>query len=210
MSFEEEKGSIDLEMHSKEHLGGINVSTFLSRIRRFSAHAQGRAQHVVVDDFDDPNLDPSAIDLEDESPYPEVRSAVANTDDPTMPASTFRSWVVGLMWAIIISGVNQFFFFRYPSVTITSVCPSAVVWVHYFVPLAESGPKIVPQLLTYPICKLWARFLPNVTLFGLSLNPGPFTIKEHVIITIMASVGASSAYAVSACHLAYYVIVVLF
>ncbi len=40
--------------------------------------------------------------------------------------------------------------------------------------------------------------MPKVTIFGVSLNPGPFTIKEHVIITIMASVGAQSAYAVSA------------
>jgi hypothetical protein len=27
------------------------------------------------------------------------------------------------------------------------------------------------------------------------LNPGPFTVKEHVLITIMASVGSGSAYA---------------
>jgi hypothetical protein len=52
-------------------------------------------------------------------------------------------------------------------------------------------------VLTFPICKAWARYLPNVSLFGIQLNPGPFTIKEHVIITIMAGVGAGSAYAVS-------------
>ena len=45
--------------------------------------------------------------------------------------------------------------------------------------------------------KLWAGYVPNVSLFGISLNPGPFTVKEHVIITIMAGVGAVSAYAVS-------------
>lgn len=28
--------------------------------------------------------------------------------------------------------------------------------------------------------RLWARFLPNVKIFGVSLNPGPFTVKEHV------------------------------
>ncbi|KAF8263625.1 OPT oligopeptide transporter [Lactarius quietus] len=123
---------------------------------------------------DDPNFDPTAFALEDESPYPEVRSAVANTDDPTMPVSTFRAWVMGLLWAILIPGVNQFFFFRYPSVTIT---------------------QIVPQLLSFPICKAWARYFPNVTLFGVDINPGPFTIKEHVIVTIMAGVGAQSAYA---------------
>jgi hypothetical protein len=71
-------------------------------------------------------------------------------------------------------GLNQFFYFRYPSVTILG---------------------IVAQLLTFPLGQAWARFLPNVKVFGLSLNPGPFSIKEHVLITIMASVGAQSAYA---------------
>ena len=53
------------------------------------------------------------------------------------------------------------------------------------------------MLLSLPICKAWARYLPNISFFGISLNPGPFTIKEHVIITIMASIGARAAYAVS-------------
>ena len=75
----------------------------------------------VEQEFDDPNLDKDAIVLEDDSPYPEVRSAVANTDDPTMPVSTIRSWVIGLVFAIIMSGLNQFFFFRYPSVTVGGV-----------------------------------------------------------------------------------------
>jgi hypothetical protein len=46
----------------------------------------------------------AAIDgiLEDDSPYPEVRSAVANTDDETIPVGTLRSWVLGIVWAIII------------------------------------------------------------------------------------------------------------
>lgn len=38
--------------------------------------------------------------------------------------------------------------------------------------------------------------MPKVKILGVTLNPGPFTIKEHVLITIMAGVGASSAYAV--------------
>jgi hypothetical protein len=59
---------------------------------------------VVLADpaFDDPNLDKDAVVLEDDSPYPEVRSAVANTDDPDMPTSTIRSWVIGIIWAILI------------------------------------------------------------------------------------------------------------
>ncbi|THH02009.1 hypothetical protein EW026_g784 [Hermanssonia centrifuga] len=127
-----------------------------------------------VPDFDDPNLEDGAEYLEDDSPYPEVRAAVANTDDPDMPCATFRAWLVGLIWAILIPGLDQFFFFRYPSVTITG---------------------IVAQLISFPIMRLWARVVPQVKVFGVSLNPGPFTIKEHVIITIMANVGSGSAYA---------------
>ncbi|KAJ6515696.1 OPT oligopeptide transporter [Mycena sanguinolenta] len=130
-----------------------------------------------VPEFDDPNLYPDAVTAglsEDDSPYPEVRSAVANTDDPSIPVSTIRAWTLGLIWAIIIPGLNQFFFFRYPSVTVTG---------------------IIAQLISFPLGRLWAKFVPNVKIFGMDLNPGPFTIKEHVLITIMASVGAGSAYA---------------
>ncbi|KAF8836868.1 small oligopeptide transporter [Paxillus ammoniavirescens] len=138
-----------------------------------------KAEDVLeaIADFDDPNIDrDGAITgvLEDDSPYPEVRSAVANTDDPDIPVSSLRGWVMGIAWAIIIAGLNQFFYFRYPSVTISA---------------------IVAQLLSFPVGRLWAKLLPNWRIFGVSLNPGPFTIKEHVLVTIMASVGGYSAYA---------------
>ena len=68
-----------------------------------------------------PGRKPRPTEWEDESPYPEVRAAVSNTDDMEMPADTIRSWTIGLFWAIFIPGLNQFFHFRYPSVTIGSV-----------------------------------------------------------------------------------------
>ncbi|KAI0342190.1 OPT oligopeptide transporter [Trametopsis cervina] len=130
---------------------------------------------VDIAGFDDPNLDSvNLADFEEDSPYPEVRSAVANTDDPDMPVNTFRAWFIGILWAILIPGLNQFFFFRFPSVSIGSV---------------------VAQLISFPLLRLWARVVPQVKIFGVALNPGPFTIKEHVLITIMAGVGAGSAYA---------------
>ncbi|KAJ3967882.1 OPT oligopeptide transporter [Lentinula raphanica] len=131
---------------------------------------------IPQDYFDDPNLDfdvDSDFAFEDESPYPEVRSAVSNTDDPFMPVSTLRAWVLGMIWSIVVPGMNQFFFFRYPSVEVTG---------------------IVAQLITYPIGRAAAAYLPHWNLFGVELNPGPFTIKEHVLITIMATVGQTSAY----------------
>jgi hypothetical protein len=80
--------------------------------------------------FIDPNLDSgseSTGEWEDESPYPEVRAAVANTDDMEMPVDTIRAWMIGLLWAIVIPGLNQFLYFRYPSITIGSVrCTASV------------------------------------------------------------------------------------
>ena len=61
--------------------------------------------------FFDPNLDRARIgNPNQDSPYPEVRSAVANTDDPEMPCSTIRAWILGMIMAIIIPGINQFLY----------------------------------------------------------------------------------------------------
>lgn len=140
----------------------------------------GESSGSGTDSDADPNLDPNEVqgegDYEEDSPYPEVRSAVANTDDPSMPCNTIRAWVIGLIWAIIIPGLNQyvfthmyrlaraltrrttrFFFFRYPSVTIGS---------------------LVAQLLSFPLGRAAAYILPKWHIFGVPLNPGPFTIKE--------------------------------
>ncbi|QRW05770.1 OPT oligopeptide transporter protein [Ceratobasidium sp. AG-Ba] len=118
------------------------------------------------------------IDFEDDSPYPEVRAAVANTDDPTMPTNTFRMWFLGLIFTVLIAGLNQFFSMRYPSVQITA---------------------LVAQLVALPAGKLLEKVLPraHITTFGYtwSLNPGPFNIKEHTLITVMANVVAGGAYA---------------
>ena len=62
---------------------------------------------------------------EDDSPYPEVRSAVANYDDQSMPVNTLRAWVLGILWAIILPGINEFYYFRYPSLMVTGVCPAS-------------------------------------------------------------------------------------
>lgn len=86
---------------------------------------------------------------------------------------SLRAWVIGLTWAIIIPGLNQFFFFRFPSVNVT---------------------PIIAQLLSYPVGVAAAAWLPRWKILGVSLNPGPFTVKEHVLITVSnltASCGAT-------------------
>ncbi|KAF5392481.1 hypothetical protein D9757_002202 [Collybiopsis confluens] len=102
----------------------------------------------------------TALEFDDESPYPEVRAAVSSTDDPQMPVNTFRMWFLGIVFSILVSAINQFFGARYPSVYISGIV-----------------------LSVQHIRLRW------------SFNPGPFTIKEHVCITIMANVVVGGAYA---------------
>lgn len=128
-------------------------------------------------------FDFDAIDEED-SPYPEVRASVSNIDDPDMPALTIRMWSIGLVLCLASNAANTFFNFRYPA------------------------PSIVPLtllLISYPIGKLMAYTLPITTyrlprwLGGLefSFNPGPWNVKEHVLVFIMANVAVGPAYALN-------------
>ncbi|KAH9979452.1 OPT oligopeptide transporter [Lactifluus volemus] len=153
MSLREDDKSVEAARSDPEHLG--------------------RVDDLSLDDYDDPNFDPTATIFQDESPYFEVRAAVANTDDPRMPSSTFRAWAIGLIWAILIPGIDQVFEFRYPTASID------IIFI---------------LLLSLPMGKAWAHYMPNVSIFGISLNPGPFTIKEHVVIVAMANFGSEMPY----------------
>ena len=76
------------------------------------------------------------------------------------------------------------------------MCSSPVA---YLAPVLSCTPceQVITLLLSLPIAKAWSRCVPKATIFGVDLNPGPLTVKEHVIIGVMSSVGAGSAYAVS-------------
>lgn len=127
-------------------------------------------------------------DDDEDSPYPEVRASVSNFDDAEMPVLTFRSWSIGILFSIVISALNTFFQLRYPAPLITPV---------------------ITQILSYPLGKLLAHLLPYKTWdsprflrrFGapdeMSLNPGPFNIKEHTLIVIMANVATAPATALN-------------
>ncbi|KZV84366.1 small oligopeptide transporter [Exidia glandulosa HHB12029] len=126
-------------------------------------------------------LQVAASFLRDNSPYPEVRAVVSNTDDPTIPVSTIRAWVIGLIFAAGGSACNQFFSPRQPAISLS---------------------VYVAQVLAFPVGKAWEHFVPNlfsvpIPFSGgqrLHLNPGPFTQKEHMLITIMANVSFGSLY----------------
>ncbi|KAF9954532.1 hypothetical protein BGZ72_004505 [Mortierella alpina] len=119
------------------------------------------------------------LNEEDDSPIEEVRVTVPNTDDPLMPCNTFRMWFLGLIFTAMISFVNQFFYLRQTQISI--------------------GYSVV-ALISLPLGHLMARVLPTrqFNLFGtsFSLNPGPFSIKEHVLIGTMTACNTGTAYAV--------------
>ncbi|KAF2709743.1 small oligopeptide transporter [Pleomassaria siparia CBS 279.74] len=114
---------------------------------------------------------------EEDSPYAEVRAAVPNTDQD-LPANTIRAWVLGLILSFFGAAVNTIFSLRTPVIGIG---------------------VIVAQLIAYVLGNAWARFLPNKQhrIFGIkwNLNPGPFNVKEHAIIVVMANVSFGTAYA---------------
>ncbi|KAJ2780085.1 hypothetical protein GGI15_003660 [Coemansia interrupta] len=111
-----------------------------------------------------------------DSPIEEVRAAVLPTDDPSLPSLTFRSVFLGVVFTLVLSFINQFFWFRAQPLTVGI---------------------LVVQLVSFPVGKFLARVLPDKRVgfgrFSFSLNPGDFSIKEHVLLTIMANSAASTA-----------------
>lgn len=111
----------------------------------------------------------------------QVRAVVRNYDED-VPANTFRAWTIGLVMTTVCSSLNALFLLRYPNISI--------------------GPYVV-QLISYPIGVFMAKSLPNKEIslgkLKVNLNPGPFNVKEHVIIVAMAnaSFGGGAGYFVS-------------
>ncbi|KAG8986789.1 hypothetical protein FRB90_003775 [Tulasnella sp. 427] len=108
------------------------------------------------------------IDDDEDSPYPEVRASVSNTDDPDMPCLTFRVWTLGILLNLMMSGANMYLYLRYPAPDFR-------------------GPFVL--VISYIVGSLFAAVLPirlwNIAGYEFSLNPGPFNVKEHALICIL-------------------------
>ncbi|TDL22395.1 glutathione transporter [Rickenella mellea] len=95
-----------------------------------------------------------------------------------MPVNTFRVWFLGLTMTLIMASINQVLQMRSIGLFLT---------------------PIVAQLLSFPFGKLMERTLPTtrfrVLTYTWSFNPCPFNIKEHTLITMMAAISYSGAYA---------------
>eukprot|EP00271_Cylindrocystis_brebissonii_P018673 TRINITY_DN5404_c0_g1_i1.p1 TRINITY_DN5404_c0_g1~~TRINITY_DN5404_c0_g1_i1.p1 ORF type:complete len:785 (+),score=97.94 TRINITY_DN5404_c0_g1_i1:548-2902(+) len=134
-------------------------------------HEDMSGAHVVKSADDD---EAGEEEEEENSPVQQVALTVPITDDPTLPVWTFRMWFLGILCCALLAFLNQFFYYRSQ-------------------PLFVSA--IAAQIAVLPLGKFMAAVLPT----GF-LNPGPFNMKEHVLITIFANAGSSfgsgNAYAV--------------
>ncbi|PON73569.1 Tetrapeptide transporter [Parasponia andersonii] len=117
---------------------------------------------------------------EENSPVEQVALTVPTTDDPTLPVLTFRMWFLGTLSCALLSFLNQFFWYRTEPLSITAISAQIAV-----VPLG--------QLMA---ARLPSRSFLRGTRWEFTLNPGPFNVKEHVLITIFANSGAGTVYAI--------------
>ncbi|KAF2312412.1 hypothetical protein GH714_034604 [Hevea brasiliensis] len=87
------------------------------------------------------------------------------------------------LWGLLpasFSFLNQFFWYRREPLTITSISAQIAV-----VPLGHLMASTITD-----------KFFFKGTKWEFSLNPGPFNMKEHVLITIFANSGAGNVYAI--------------
>ncbi|KAK2072221.1 hypothetical protein P8C59_006592 [Phyllachora maydis] len=117
-----------------------------------------------------------ADEIED-SPYPEVRAAVRNYDE-VLPCNTVRAWTIGLLLCVVGASMNTLFSLRAPSIGLGALIAQIIAW-----PMGHGWTKIMPTRQFNTLGLKW------------SLNPGPFNIKEHSVIVVMAGVSFSVAYA---------------
>ncbi|XP_010267481.1 PREDICTED: oligopeptide transporter 7-like [Nelumbo nucifera] len=128
---------------------------------------------------------PLSSEMEMESPesgnstIKQVALTVPTTDDSSIPVLTFRMWVLGLVSCVLLSFLNQFFWYRTEPISITALSAQIAV-----VPLGH--------LMASTITK---RVFFKGSRWEFTMNPGPFNVKEHVLITIFANAGAGTVYA---------------
>ncbi|KAJ5661660.1 uncharacterized protein N7477_009276 [Penicillium maclennaniae] len=106
----------------------------------------------------------------------QVRQLVNLTDDPTLPTMTFRYFVLSAIFVIPGAFLSQMSYFRTTSATYSV----------FFVQIAShyAGHFLARTLPT------WVIRVPGTT-WSFSLNPGAWSIKEHVLVTVTAASGAT-------------------
>ncbi|KAI8866272.1 OPT-domain-containing protein, partial [Ramicandelaber brevisporus] len=105
-----------------------------------------------------------------------VRAIVSTEDDPTTPCLTFRFWVLGNLFTLLMAGLLPMLYLRAVPVSISI---------------------ILVQVTVFPLGRFMANVLPTryYRVFGwaFTLNPGPFSPKEHALIVAYANAASAVA-----------------
>jgi hypothetical protein len=97
-----------------------------------------------------------------------VRQLINLTDDPNLPTITFRYFVLSIIFGHKVTGIVTGYLNKEDGVW----CLRCAEVTH----LRQKG---------------WKIGLPG-TRFSFSLNPAPWSIKEHVLVTLTAASGAKT------------------
>ncbi|KAF9458297.1 OPT oligopeptide transporter [Collybia nuda] len=107
-------------------------------------------------------------------------------DDPSLPVFTFRMWFLSLGLSCFAAVLGQIFYFRPQTVKVSQL---------FLLIISYLMGKVMEEIIPGPGST--AKIQTRDTRFWRFMNPGPFNIKEHVAITIMATTSSSSALAIS-------------
>jgi hypothetical protein len=148
-------------------------------VQSLAKESLNKEEITITEELKDVENDYAAEPKEQQSEFIEVRAAVDIGDDVNMPAETFRAYTIGLTFTLLGSVVSNLTHLRAEPLIVDPV---------------------IVQLISYPVGRFWARYVPKWTVplgkFSFQLNPGPFTIKEHTLITVMSNVGMQPPYAI--------------
>jgi hypothetical protein len=108
--------------------------------------------------------------------YEEVDGVVSNEDDQTMLCSTFRAWFLGISFVIFFGFINAQEHYQKKGFSLSGA--------HVFLVSFLLG-KAMAYLLPSKSFRIWPGSSQHF-----SFNPGPFAIKEHVLIVLMVEYGS--------------------
>ncbi|KAI9284990.1 OPT oligopeptide transporter protein-domain-containing protein [Umbelopsis sp. AD052] len=104
-----------------------------------------------------------------------VREIVSLEDRPEDLTITFRFFLLGVSFSVLGAFITQLSWFR------TTSAPFSILFV---------------QVATHWLGHWLAKILPDWTIgvgkYSFSLNPGPFSLKEHVLITLCVASGSQN------------------
>lgn len=208
----------DLDLEPRFNTGALPASLSTTPLfETLSSPTSSQSPASEDDEHEDDSSDDSLLDTKsnghtasDNSPYAQVRAAVAASDDFTLSINTPRMWILSIFFAILGSSTNLFFSLRYPSVSITPVIalllvhPLGLLWdqllkrsydpeEHFENGLLLSRGNTRPGSLHN--ARVLETSLPRKTRFRLWLAQGRWNLKEHCCVYISSNVSFGFAFA---------------